>query len=316
MSNTFSTLRRALEGGRVYSSQYTTRTGHAGTRQLGTARAASLVLPEGLSLEQQQPSPAVGMNSGTVLLPPVRWIFHLTGEHVPVPGRSQPGASGTVTVQRQSDGTWRVVGQVAGMSPLADPAIRPVLWLIHDLPVPVDLSPQDLAQLPKGRLGVGNQPGEIYTLDGNPPTYGPGANTLSISISPGAFNLGADGVWHLEGRIDEQTNQAFHPLAVLGPSVLADLDAPMPSGVVARTLTDLFMRPATVRPDLTLRSHFPQRLTALLQQAEGDPTTERFVDGSAFMRAAVTLEGLVRGTPRLMPTRDACFLIAMNRTEA
>lgn len=144
-----------------------------------------------------------------------------------------------------------------------------------------------------------------------PLTYGNTPNTLSIAVSPGAFTPAADGSWQVSGALDAGTNQAFHPLVVLGPGGLPDINAPVPSGTVARILTDLFMRPATIHPELPLRTHFAQRLLAVTREVLSAQHGPSFLDGSHFTRAAVTLEGLVRATPRLMPTRDTCFLLAL-----
>jgi hypothetical protein len=138
---------------------------------------------------------------------------------------------------------------------------------------------------------------------------------LSIAVAAGAYSPGAAGLWHLSGSIDPSSNQTYHPLALLGPAALANIDTPLSTGVAARILTDLFMRPATVHPELNLKTHFPQRLAAIVHDVLSGSPSPAYIDGSQFTRAAVTLEGLVRGTPRLMPTRETCFLAANSRTE-
>lgn len=144
----------------------------------------------------------------------------------------------------------------------------------------------------------------------HPPTYGPDSNTLSVAISPGTFIPGPGGAWQLSSQVDASTSQAFHPLVILGPQVLANIDETLPSGTVARILTDLFMRPATVLPQLSLQQQMPQRLPAVVQGALQGAQPGAWLDGTQFHRAAVTLEADVRATPRLLPTREACFLMS------
>jgi hypothetical protein len=103
---------------------------------------------------------------------------------------------------------------------------------------------------------------------------------------------------------------------VLGPTVLADINVPLPTGTVARILTDLFMRPATVHPELNLKTQFAQRLTAVAQDVLAAPGAVAYLDPAQFTRAAVTMEGIVRGTARLQPTREACVLIGAVQTGA
>lgn len=150
----------------------------------------------------------------------------------------------------------------------------------------------------------------VFCTTVHPPTYGPNSNTLSVAISPGTFIPGPGGTWQLSGQVDTATSQAFHPLVILGPQAMPDIDATLPSGTVARILTDLFMRPTTVAPQISLQQNMPQRLAAVAQGALQSGQPNAWLDGTDFHRAAVTLEAEVRGTPRLLPTRDACFLMS------
>lgn len=244
--------------------------------------------------------------------PPLFARFTLTGQGLPNAAQWAPGSYGVVAVTGQPGAPLTVSAAVAGLRPPSDPAVRPVLWLIHDLTVPADLSPADLVLLPKGGNGAGNRPGGLFTLDGNPPTYLTAPNTLSVAISPGQFSPAEGGAWTLTGVLADATNQAFHPLVTLGPSALPDMNAPLPSGTVAQIFTDLFMRPGSVHPELNLQTQFQQRLGAIAGDvlSRGTPA---YLDPACFTRAAVTLEGPVRTTPHLWPTRETCFLVALNR---
>lgn len=296
MSQTFSTLQRELTRGRMFSSRM-------------PAAAPPSPRPAAQQPAAQQPAVAAAQPSAQ---PGYHFRFTLSGDGLPAAAQLAQGAAATVSIQGQPGSPPAVTGSLTGLRPLGDPAITPTLWLIHDLIVPFDLAPADMAQVARGPSGMGNLPGAIFTVDGLSPTYGAQSNTLSIAVSPGGFTQAADGSWQLSGRLDSAANQAFHPLAVLGPSALGDIDAPLPSGTVADILTDLFMRPATVHPELPLKTHYPQRLAAVVRRRLG-LGEGRFLAPEQFTRAAVTLEGLVRATPRLMPNRESCFLSALQR---
>jgi hypothetical protein len=318
MSQTYSTRQRDQSGGKLFSSRYATvgaspvpspqvRTSVTAPAPTSAATPGAAQVPGVVPA----PAPAAAPAAAPAPVPEQVMTFALTGSGLPVAGRLAPGGAGTVTLRGRPGQPWQVSGSLTGLVPPGDPALQPTLWLIHDLVVPSDLDPADRVRLPRGSSGTGNQPGAPFTLDGNPPTYGMSqSNTLSIAMSPGVFAPGPGGVWQLAGAVDAGTNQAYHPLVVLGPSALSDINVPLPTGVVARALTDLFMRPATVHPELNVSSQFPQRLTAVVQAVLAAGTGSPYLTGEQFTRAAVTLEGLVRGTPRLMPTRETCFLAA------
>jgi len=285
MSQTFSTLQNDLATGRVFSSR---------------SGLVTVLPPKGARVPII-PQPAASGPAG------LQFALNAMG---PAQGTQ---TSGTVRLGDLSGGSCKVVAAIHGLRAIADPSIKPVLWLIHDLLVAADAAPADLAALARGSHGSGNLPGGVFTLDGNPPTYGLTGNTLSVAISSGAFTLQPDGAWSLNGELTGQTNRAYHPLVTLGPTALAEIDASVPSGTAADILTAVFMRPATVHPELGLRTHFAQRLAACTADVLGTGSA-RFIAPEQFGRVAVTLEGPLRGTPRLMPTRDACVLMGPTRT--
>ncbi|HEY3367890.1 MAG TPA: hypothetical protein VGK74_22760 [Symbiobacteriaceae bacterium] len=339
MSQTYSTRERDRGGGQAFSSPQSRVTvlslkpggavGTAGMVAVPVSQAASpgSSYPPAPPFPQPWPAalplqPAPAVQVGPAVLQEVQpaplpgFRFTLTGQGLPAAAQLAPGGMGVVVVAGPSGGPLQVSSALTGVWPLADPSLHPVLWLIHDLTVPVDLAPADLAALPKGAAGVGNLPGTVFTLDGNPPTYLQGPNTLSVAVTPGGYVPAPGGGWQMIGVLDDATNQAFHPLVALGPSGATDWqNASLPSGIVARVFTDLFMRPVTIHPEIALQAQFPQRLAAIVGDAVGNPAPA-YLDLSCFTRAAVTLEGLTRGTPRLMPTRETCFLIALNRDGA
>ncbi len=306
MSQTYSTLQRDAAGGRVYSSRQSQVTvlpaGQGPTVQrVVPTPPAPAAAPQGSPAPTRNPVASVA----AVEAPVISKQFTLGPTGQKAAAQIGPQASGRVGLTGNA-----VTAEIAGVNPLRDQAVQPTLWLVADLTVPTDLSPQDLAALPKGSTGTGNQPGTVYTMDGNPATYGPTSNTISVSVSPGTFALQPDSALRLTGVLDNRTNQAYHPLVVLGPSVMADMNAALPSGTVARILADLFMRPATVHPELDLRSQFAQRLAAITRDVLSLGVVD-FLAPSRYDRAAVTLEGPVRTTPRLMPTPNTCFLMAL-----
>lgn len=283
MSQTYSTAGRAMSEGRVYSTHHPPRR--------PTALAA---------VQPRQPERAAVQ----------RCRFPLA----PAPtagGRTLPeGSAGFVLLEGSPGAAYRVEAEVSGLPALPDPAVQPALWLVHDLTVPDDLSPADLAALPRGTGGGGNQPGAIFTLDGEPPTFGPFGNTLSVVTSPGRFSPAGSGHHRLEARLDGQTCRSFHPLVFAGPAAIGDMNATLPSGTAAQILTELFMRPATVDPELPLATAYPQRLRRIAERHAGSTLA---LDGSAFTRASVTLEGIVRPIPLLMPTREALVMVSTGR---
>ncbi|HWI64217.1 MAG TPA: hypothetical protein VNT75_20455 [Symbiobacteriaceae bacterium] len=304
MSQTFSTRDRDLSRGQLYSSRVTSVTTQPAVRPVALAVGAPAAPPA--------PAPAVveAPVSPPVALPEQSFTFLLSTQGIVPAPPTGAQATGTVTLKGRPGSACSVAATLNGLSPHRDPSIRPALWLIHDLTVPEDLVPADLTALPRGAGLTGNQPGAVFTIDGNPATYGKASNTLSVAVTPGQFVQTGKDSWSLSGELDRGNNQAFHPLAVLGPSALGNIDVALPSGTVARILTDLFMRPATVHPELNLRSHYAQRLAAVVRNVMNDPGAVAYLAPDRFTRAAVTLEGIVRGTPRLMPTREACCLMA------
>lgn len=330
MSQVYSTRERSLSQGQLFSSRTTVvqaepveGPGRAVAAQApaapggGAVAVQAPVAPGAGAMAVQAPVAPGGeaaMIAPVAVVPEHQFSFRLSPQGIEPAPPGISGAAGTVTLAGRPGGPHTVSAVVGGLSPHKDPVIRPALWLICDLTVPQDLAPGDLAQLPRGAGGHGNQPGAIFTVDGSSPTYGKNANTLSVAVSPGVLTQAGPDSWTLTGTLAQSTNQAFHPLAVLGPSALGNIDVALPSGTVARILTDLFMRPATVHPELHLRSHYPQRLAAVVQRVLTEPGAIAYLAPESFTRAAVTLEGIVRGTPRLMPTREACCLMANDRT--
>jgi len=311
VTETFSTRQRDVSSGQLFSSRYSrVAPSPTASRSLigpAASRGTAAAPPAAPALT---PVPA----AAPVPLPEQSFSFNLTGQGQPAAAKLGEALSGVVSLKGRPGSAYSVTATLAGMPPIQDPAITPTLWLLHDLPVPLDLSPLDLAQLPHGPSGLQNQPGAVFTLDGNPPTYGSTSNTLTVAITPGSFTAGAGGTWQLNSSVDHGCNQAFHPLTLLGPTALPDIHTSIATGTLARILTDLFMRLATVLPQLPLRTHFGQRLAAIVQAHMTAQPTPTYLDPASFTRAAVTLEGLVRGTSRLMPTREGCILAAHQRT--
>ncbi|HYF93488.1 MAG TPA: hypothetical protein VD969_14845 [Symbiobacteriaceae bacterium] len=304
MSGTYSTRDRDLNRGQLYSSRTTVISAH---------RPSLPERPVSVGVAIPPPAPAAPA-AAPPLAPEQRFTFVLSPRGiVPAPPIGST-AAGSVTVSGRPGEAYAISAQVTGLQPHRDPAIRPALWLIHDLTVPADLAAADVAALPRGVVLPANQPGGIFTVDGNPPTYGKNANTLSIAVCAGGFAQTGPSDWTLTAMLDAATNQTFHPLAVLGPAALGNIDVALPTGTVARTLTDVFMRPATVHPQLPVRTHYAQRLGAVVRDVLAAPGAVSYLAPEQFTRAAVTLEGIVRGTPRLMPTREACCLIANARS--
>lgn len=242
--------------------------------------------------------------------PPAAAQFRFLMTSQGLPGLTRIGAAPTgevILTGRPGEG-YAVAGSLYGMPALPDRSLAPTLWLLHDLTVPLDLSPADLAALPRG-----NQPGLLFTQDGRPPSFGPQANVITIAVPVGCFEPTPEGSWQVNAVLSPNVNQTFHPLAVLGPNELQDPNLSMPSGTMTGVLTDLFLRPATLLPHLRVREQHAERLRAICQSWALRPA--QHLDGAAFTRVAVTLEGPVRSTPSRLPTQEMLILWGNNRAQ-
>lgn len=277
-----------VEGGAALSAMYSTterlvRSGQAFSSRRGLVtvlepqRAEEAPRPESPAPLRFTLSPAAGGAGGADALP-----------------------GGEVDLRPLADGSSLVRARAQSLPDSRDPDVRPTLWLLHDLRVPVDLAAADLARLPGSGAGTGNRPGQVFTLDGGPPESGDGSRVVSVAVSAGELARQADGSWALEGRLDQRTNRAAHPLVLLGPSVLPSINASLPSGTVAGLLTDLLLRKATLHPELPMPDRYPERLAAVGARwlVQGPKS---FLSPEQFDRALVTLEGPVRHTPNLVP---------------
>lgn len=219
--------------------------------------------------------------------------------------------------------------QVQGLRPLPAAQAQYALWLLHDLVVPADLAPEDLALLPRGPLGTGNLAGSAFTLDGQPVAQGQLPNTVTVAIQAGMFTPDVSGVW--DGRFDwgEALGWTLSPATALGAAA-AHLGPssflPVPTGVARAILADVFLRRASRFVHLPLHSAFPQRLLAATQEALATWDVDRsgsisssdvaatgrsdaFIEPLAFNRAVITLEPIAgRQTPLLLPTVQTCAL--------
>jgi hypothetical protein len=234
--------------------------------------------------------------------------FLMTGQGLPGAMRLGAVPSGEVLLTGRPGEGYAIAGSIYGMPGITDRTMRPTLWLLHDLTVPLNLDPSDLAALPRG-----NQPGFVFTQDGRPPSYGPQANVITIAVPVGTFEPTSDGLWQVHAQLTPAVNQTFHPLAALGPNQLPDPNQPLPSGTMTGILTDLFLRPASVLQHLRVKEHHADRLRAICQIAASRPPA--FLDGAHFSRVAVTLEGPVRSTPDRLPTTETLILLGNNRAQ-
>lgn len=237
-----------------------------------------------------------------------QYRFLMTSQGLPGLARLGAAPTGEVLLTGRPGEGYAIAGSLYGMPPLSDRSLVPTLWLLHDLTVPLDIAPADLAALPQG-----NQSGLLFTQDGRPPSFGPQANVITIAVPVGSFEPTPEGTWQVNAVLSPTVNQTFHPLAALGPNELQDPNQAMPSGTMTAVLTDLFLRPATLLPHLRVREQHAERLRAICQSWALRPA--QHLDGAAFTRVAVTLEGPVRSTPSRMPTQEALILWGNNRAQ-
>lgn len=191
MSQTYSTRQRPRSGGQVYS---TRQPQHAAAPRpaVQSPPAVAVADPQVQGAAPQWPAAAPQVQGVLPQLPGVlaqapgaagvslpvaapapeqQFTFALTGQGLPVAQRHTPNASGQVSVRGRAGAPAQVQASFTGLNPPRDPSSRPTLWLIHDLRVPADLSPADLAMLPRAAQGA-NMPGTVFTIDGKAPTSG------------------------------------------------------------------------------------------------------------------------------------------------
>lgn len=299
MSATFSTFRQEVASGRVFSSHLSDAP-HSRDIQ-PNPRTFQPTVPTALALEI--PLENRSLVGGPFQLPD-----------------GFGNAAGRVRIQGES-----IAAEVHGLPGGPPQGNNLTLWLLKDLTVPADLDPRDLALLPHGSDGTANQPGAIFTLDGRAPGIGASVNTVALAVSPGHLGVEPIGTGRLGAPLAPVSNLTFDPRILAGYPV--DPTAYLPSGLAHRILTDLFLHQATVLPEIPVRTHFGQRLLALLQRdiaaldrnGDGKVTLDEvqesedaFLPPDQFNRAAVTLEPLIKPVP-LMPTQSACILIGSRK---
>lgn len=273
MSAMFSTTERLVRSGQAFSSR----------RGLVTA------LPE-----PQKETPAPVPES------PAPFQYRLSAPEAG-PIETERRSGGRVELRPMHDGTLLVRARAEGISVPPDPAVRPTLWLLHDLRVPEDLPGPDLSRLQAAGPGTSNRPGQIFSLEGGPAEPGSGFGVVTVPVKAGELVRQPDGSWRLDGRLDSGSNRSAHPLVLLGPTVIPSMNASLPSGTVAGLLTDLLLRQATLHPEYPMPDRYPERLAAVGARwlAHGQ---QAFLGPDRFNRAAVTLEGPVRHLPALVPS--------------
>lgn len=267
-------------------------------------------------------------------------VFHfvLSSQGFPPTFFSAPGgfagsARGAAELRETGTEPGTLTVSVTGLGPLP-PGTELAAWLIHDLVVPPSLDPADLAALPR-LAPEANTPGRFFTVDGAPPTAGrpdvPVWNTVAVPVRAGTLGVRPDGTASLRVALTDAARMALDPRALLGAGFFPGPAGALPSGLVAGILTDVFMRPATVFPQLPLATAFPQRLAAITHAAvanfdrDGDGSVSvqeaqsipgAFLRAQDFTRVALTVEPTVRSTPPLLPTEHAVALVGLQRTQS
>ncbi|BDG59895.1 hypothetical protein [Caldinitratiruptor microaerophilus] len=315
-AGTFSTFARDVARGRVFSSRLSSDT--------------PLVFDP--ATRQLVPFPPAPSGRGPV------FHFALSNQGFPPTFFSAPGgiagsARGTAELRETGTDPGTLTVSVTGLGPLP-PGAELAAWLIHDLVVPPSLDPADLAALPRVAPEA-NTPGQFFTVDGAPPTVGrpdvPVWNTVSVPVRAGTLTVRPEGTASLRVSLADAARVALDPRALLGMGFSPGFGGALPSGLVAAILTDVFMRPATVFPQLPLATAFPQRLAAITQAAvarfdrDGDGTVSvqeaqsipgAFLRAQDFTRVALTVEPSVRSTSPLLPTEHAVALAGLRRTQS
>ncbi|MCG0238825.1 MAG: hypothetical protein L6E13_06170 [Firmicutes bacterium] len=305
----FSTFQREIESGRLFSSRFSPE-----SAMVFDPTSRKLV-----TVTSEIPSIALGD-----VFP-----FVLEGLTFPrnllcVPGGPCCEARGSAELRAGGD-VAQLTARVNGLGPLP-PGTNLTVWLIHDLVVPDTLHPADLACLPRLAPGV-NLPGTRFTVDGLPPNLGrtdvPAWNTVAVPVRAGELTVQPDGTALLQVPLSPDRNLALDPRALVAGIGGAAAPA-LPSGIVAAILTDCFMRPATVFPQLDVRTCLPQRIAAITQavvsrfdkNCDGCVTPEEvagvpgaFLCPGDFNRLAITAEPVAKTAPALLPTEAGLVLV-------
>lgn len=304
MGQTFSTYQRDVARGTIYSSA---------TRE-----------------RPQRPQPIVTrLTAPGAPEPPAapqRFRFTLTPALFPPNACTAPDGFASEVQGWATVGEGGLTVQLTGLKPALHPGGTLTLWLVRDLHVPQLLPPDDRAAI---AVPQANQPGQLYTLDGQPATLGRADvahwNTLSIAAPAGVLSFQPDGSARLEAPWTELL--VVDPRAAVGlPGIQPD--AAMPTGLATQILTATFMQPTTIAPHLPVHD-LPARLAAVSEQILGEadidhdgqvsptdlqknPTAYLGPDG--FNRAMITLEPATRSTPALHPTLSACLAMGLGAT--
>lgn len=259
------------------------------------------------------------------------------------PGGPAERARGEARLRIWPDGTGALLTRVEGLRLANNEGGFYQTWLVADLMVPRRLDPADAARLPRDEPGV-NDPGQIFTLDGRAPRILASSvqdppNTVWLAVRAGAWSTDETGRqpgarWFL----NDFSNWAFWlpeiwggtpPPLVEEPGGLRDPDAShlgavrgLPSGLAMEILTDLYIRQATVLPEVPAA---PQaRVEALWQHRVAPLDTDGdgllgypdvvgrpglFLNPLAFQRVVVTREVPSAATvPRGYPSTAAVVL--------
>lgn len=201
------------------------------------------------------------------------------------PGGPAYRARGEVRLRVWPDGTGALLTRAEGLRLANNEGGFYQTWLVADLRVPRRLDPLDRERLPRADPQA-NQPGGLFTLDGQPPrVLGPSAserpNTVWLAVRAGAW--GTDETGRQPGArwfLNDFSNWTFWlpegwggspPPLVEAAEGLRDPDAAgthavrgLPSGLAFEILTDLFIRRGTVLPEGPLEPG--PRLLALMAE--------------------------------------------------
>ncbi|HEY8530940.1 MAG TPA: hypothetical protein VIL08_01715 [Limnochorda sp.] len=259
------------------------------------------------------------------------------------PGGPAERARGEALLRVWPDGTGTLLTRAEGLRLANNEGGYYQTWLVADLVVPRRVDPADAARLPKGEAGV-NGPGEIFTLDGRAPRFlAPlpehPPNTVWVAVRAGAW--GTDETGRQPGArwfLNDFSNWTFWipeawggppPPFLEEPGRPRDPDAAharavrgLPSGLAMELLTDLYIRQATVLPEVA--SDPRARLEALWRtrvsplDADGDGLLGYpdvvgrpglFLNPLSFQRVVVTRELPSAATrPRGYPSTAAVVL--------
>lgn len=212
-----------------------------------------------------------------------------------LPGGPLCEVDGVGVLSELTDGTGKLTLSFNGLGYLD--GIKLCGWLIHDIRVPKDISGPDYELLPHGADGKGNQPGDIFTLDGHFATplylHHQPSNTICVAVKTDSFSVvNASNHKHV-WNFSHEVNLSWLPTGY-SCSIDRDLDndhlaqgVMLPSGTVRDILTDVLIHRHSISPDITLMNGVMKRIQSVMHRGSWH---DSHLSANDFNRMAISID--------------------------